>query len=72
MDQAIILPLMYGLSQNFVKPRVRRFPLSSQLDWFWKDVIVDPRRANQAKGEDRPDRHQLILVGSGSDVMEFA
>jgi oligopeptide transport system substrate-binding protein len=42
MEEAIILPLLYGVSHYFIKPWVRHFPISSSNRWFLKDVVIDP------------------------------
>jgi ABC-type oligopeptide transport system substrate-binding subunit len=42
MGEAIILPLIYGLTQYFIKPWVRHLPFSPRVGLYVKDVIVDP------------------------------
>jgi ABC-type oligopeptide transport system substrate-binding subunit len=42
IDQAPIIPLIYGRVHMLVKPWVRRFPTSAFRSWFWKDVIIEP------------------------------
>jgi oligopeptide transport system substrate-binding protein len=42
IEEAIILPMIYGLSHFFIKPWVRHFPISPSQRWFLKDVVIDP------------------------------
>jgi oligopeptide transport system substrate-binding protein len=42
IEQAAIIPLVYGRIDLLVKPWVRSFPLSPVCTWFWKDVVIDP------------------------------
>jgi ABC-type oligopeptide transport system substrate-binding subunit/serine/threonine protein kinase len=41
MEEAVILPLTYGLSHYFIKPWVRHFPISPGKSWFLKDIVID-------------------------------
>jgi ABC-type oligopeptide transport system substrate-binding subunit len=42
VDEAPLVPLMYGISFTLVKPWVTRYP-TSLLKWpFWKDVVIEP------------------------------
>jgi ABC-type oligopeptide transport system substrate-binding subunit/predicted Ser/Thr protein kinase len=42
VDEAPIVPLVYGRWHLLVKPWVRKFPTSPIKLWFWKDVVLDP------------------------------
>ena len=42
IDEAIVLPLVYGMKHLLVKPWVINYPLSPGVDWFLKDVIIKP------------------------------
>jgi ABC-type oligopeptide transport system substrate-binding subunit len=42
VEEAPILPLLYGRFHMLVKPWVRKYPTSPQRLWFWKDVIIEP------------------------------
>ncbi|MBL7184563.1 MAG: AAA family ATPase [Anaerolineae bacterium] len=42
IEEAAVMPLIYGRSHLLVKPWVRRFPTSPVRWWFWKDVIIEP------------------------------
>lgn len=40
MRDAAIVPLTYGQLHMLVKPRVRKFPMSAVMRWFWKDAVM--------------------------------
>ncbi len=42
VDEAPIVPLVYGRWHLLVKPWVRKFPTSPIKLWFWKDLVLDP------------------------------
>jgi oligopeptide transport system substrate-binding protein len=42
VEEAIIMPLVYGQLHLLVKPWVSKFPTSSLKWWFWKDVVIEP------------------------------
>jgi oligopeptide transport system substrate-binding protein len=42
VEEAVVLPLMYGRQQVMVKPWVARHPLSPIGAVFWKDVVIEP------------------------------
>lgn len=42
IEQAPIMPLVYGRLHLLIKPWVTRFPVSPIQYWFWKDVIIEP------------------------------
>ncbi|MFQ6102464.1 MAG: ABC transporter substrate-binding protein [Anaerolineae bacterium] len=42
VEEAAIMPLVYGRLHLLVKPWVRKFPTSVIKAWFWKDVIIEP------------------------------
>ena len=42
IEEAAVLPLIYGRYLVLVKPWVRRFPISPIKGTFWKDVIIEP------------------------------
>ncbi len=42
VEEAPIVPLVYGRWHLLVKPWVRKFPTSPIKLWFWKDVVLDP------------------------------
>jgi oligopeptide transport system substrate-binding protein len=42
VEEAPIIPLVYGRWHVLVKPWVRKFPTSAIKLWFWKDVITEP------------------------------
>ncbi len=41
VEEAPILPLLYGRFHLLVKPWVRKYPSSAFKLWFWKDVIIE-------------------------------
>ncbi len=41
MQEAAVMPLVYGRVDLLLKPWVRKFPLSPVRFWFWKDVVID-------------------------------
>lgn len=42
INEAIVLPLSYGMTHLLVKPWVKNYPLSPKVEWFLKDVVVEP------------------------------
>jgi oligopeptide transport system substrate-binding protein len=42
VEEAPLLPLLYGRFHLLVKPWLSRFPTSAAGWWFWKDVIIEP------------------------------
>jgi oligopeptide transport system substrate-binding protein len=42
VQEAPIMPLVYGRWHLLVKPWVRKFPTSPIKLWFWKDVVLEP------------------------------
>jgi ABC-type oligopeptide transport system substrate-binding subunit/DNA-binding SARP family transcriptional activator len=40
--EAAIVPLCYHWYPMLVKPWIEKFTISAVLDWFWKDVIIEP------------------------------
>jgi oligopeptide transport system substrate-binding protein len=42
VEEAAIMPLIYGRLNMLVKPWVRKYPTSAMTGWFWKDVIIEP------------------------------
>jgi oligopeptide transport system substrate-binding protein len=42
IQQAAIVPVYYDRRHVLLKPWVRRFPSSALIDWYWKDVIIEP------------------------------
>ena len=42
IEQAAIVPVYYARQHILLKPWVRRFPSSALIDWYWKDVIIEP------------------------------
>jgi len=42
IEEAAVLPLIYGHYLVLVKPWVRKFPISPIRGTFWKDVIIEP------------------------------
>ena len=41
MEEAAVMPLVYGRIDLLLKPWVRQFPMSPVRFWFWKDVVMD-------------------------------
>jgi len=41
IQEAAVMPLIYGRVDLLLKPRVRRYPLSPVGFWFWKDVVIE-------------------------------
>jgi ABC-type oligopeptide transport system substrate-binding subunit len=41
MQEAAVLPLIYGRIDLLLKPWVRKFPISPVRFWFWKDVAIE-------------------------------
>jgi ABC-type oligopeptide transport system substrate-binding subunit/class 3 adenylate cyclase/tetratricopeptide (TPR) repeat protein len=44
VEEAGIMPLMYGRKHLLVKPWVRKYPVSAIHRSFWKDVIIEPHQ----------------------------
>jgi ABC-type oligopeptide transport system substrate-binding subunit len=42
VDQAAVMPLVYGRNHVLIKPWVKRYPASPVRFDFWKDVILEP------------------------------
>jgi ABC-type transport system substrate-binding protein len=42
VQEAPIVPLLYGRQHLLVKPWVSSFPISALNNWFWKDTIIEP------------------------------
>jgi ABC-type oligopeptide transport system substrate-binding subunit/class 3 adenylate cyclase/tetratricopeptide (TPR) repeat protein len=42
IEDAFIMPLVYGRGYFLVKPWVTRYPMSPLRDAFWKDVVIEP------------------------------
>jgi oligopeptide transport system substrate-binding protein len=42
VEEVPIVPLLYEPWHLLVKPWVRKYPISSQNMWYWKDVILEP------------------------------
>jgi oligopeptide transport system substrate-binding protein len=42
IEEAVVLPLIYGMTHLLVKPWVKRFPISPMGEWFLKDMIIEP------------------------------
>jgi ABC-type oligopeptide transport system substrate-binding subunit/DNA-binding SARP family transcriptional activator len=42
VTEAAIIPVFYPRSFRLLKPWIRRFPISSMWDYYWKDVVIDP------------------------------
>jgi oligopeptide transport system substrate-binding protein len=42
IEEAVVVPLVYGRNSFFLKPWVRRFPASAVWSDFWKDIIIAP------------------------------
>jgi len=41
IEEAVIMPLVYGRIHMLVKPWIRQLPTSTVKQWFWKDVIME-------------------------------
>jgi ABC-type oligopeptide transport system substrate-binding subunit len=41
MNEAAIMPLIYGRIDLLLKPWVRKFPISPVRFWFWKEVVME-------------------------------
>jgi ABC-type oligopeptide transport system substrate-binding subunit len=41
MQEAAVMPLVYGRMDLLLKPWVRKFPISPVRFWFWKEVVMD-------------------------------
>jgi len=41
MQEAAVMPLVYGRIDLLLKPWVRQFPISPVRFWFWKDVVME-------------------------------
>jgi len=42
IEEAVVLPLVYGMTHLLVKPWIKRVPISPMQDWFLKDVVIEP------------------------------
>ena len=42
VEEALVLPLVYGRFHLLVKPWVSKLPTSALKRWFCKDVIIEP------------------------------
>ena len=42
VQEAVVIPLVYGLWELMVKPWVKKYPISPTKTWFFKDVIIEP------------------------------
>jgi ABC-type oligopeptide transport system substrate-binding subunit/class 3 adenylate cyclase len=42
VEEAAIMPLVYGRTHLLVKPWVSKLPTAPIKLWFWKDVVIDP------------------------------
>jgi ABC-type oligopeptide transport system substrate-binding subunit/class 3 adenylate cyclase len=42
VEEAAIIPLVYGRTHLLVKPWVSKLPTSPINSWFWKDAIIEP------------------------------
>ncbi len=42
VEEAAIMPLVYGRTQLLVKPWVSKLPTTPIKAWFWKDVVIEP------------------------------
>ena len=42
VQDAAILPLMYGRAHMLIKPWVKKYPLSVMRGRYWKDVMIEP------------------------------
>ena len=42
VEEAPIMPLIYGRQHMLVKPWVTRYPVPATGQLFWKDVIIEP------------------------------
>ncbi len=47
MQEAAVMPLVYGRIDLLLKPWVRKFPLSPVRFWFWKDVVIEEADGSQ-------------------------
>jgi oligopeptide transport system substrate-binding protein len=43
VEEVPILPLSYWRMHHLVKPWVKKYPLSPMYNYFWKDVVIEPR-----------------------------
>jgi ABC-type oligopeptide transport system substrate-binding subunit/tRNA A-37 threonylcarbamoyl transferase component Bud32 len=41
IQEAAVMPLVYGRIDFLLKPWVRKFPISPVRFWFWKDVVME-------------------------------
>jgi oligopeptide transport system substrate-binding protein len=42
IQEAPIMPLIYGSGQFLIKPWVRRYPFSAFTNWVFKDIVIEP------------------------------
>jgi ABC-type oligopeptide transport system substrate-binding subunit len=42
MDEAGVIPLAYGYYHCWLKPWIKRFPVSPLKTTYWKDVVIEP------------------------------
>jgi ABC-type oligopeptide transport system substrate-binding subunit len=42
VQEAPVVPLIYGRRHTLVKPWIRGFRLSALLNWYWQDIIIEP------------------------------
>jgi len=42
VQEAPVVPLLYGRRHTLVKPWIRGFRLSALLNWYWQDIIIEP------------------------------
>ena len=42
VEQAAIMPLVYGRALWLVKPWVRTYPTSPLMHYYFKDVVIEP------------------------------
>ena len=41
IEEAMVLPLIYGRYLVLIKPWVKKFPVSPIRGTYWKDVIIE-------------------------------
>jgi oligopeptide transport system substrate-binding protein len=42
VQEAPIVPLLYGRQYGLVKPWIRGFRLSALSHWYWQDIVIEP------------------------------